>query len=400
MARAVDAETQAYLKEHPTECPKKVILKAPVAFSLTMNGKVIGSTTKPALTEVDVVSFKDPQIELISGNGKATVAAEQTDLWERVEKVRAKSAEAPAAPVADSVPVPAAALAAPVAPVTVAATPAPVAKPVGEPATFESQISPKANFTKADFRLRLLDSRPVKGVLVLVPGLDGDGRGSVEDKRWQALAGEFDLALVGCFMQGGGYHQAEGGTGEALLDALKDFAKQSNHPELNTVPLVLWGHSAGGQYNYNFVSWKPQRVAAFIVNKGGYYSGSPNAQSRKVPGLFFLGQKDSELRINSITDIYTKGRKLGALWALAPEPNAGHEPGHTPEMADAFFRAVLPARLGTMGKMAEMDERKGWLAAPAKKVIEPAVTSALGKSDAGWLPNEETAKAWLQFVGG
>jgi pimeloyl-ACP methyl ester carboxylesterase len=29
--------------------------------------------------------------------------------------------------------------------------------------------------------------------------------------------------------------------------------------------------SAGGQFNYEFAAWKPDRVAAFVVNKGGIY---------------------------------------------------------------------------------------------------------------------------------
>lgn len=396
VGRASDSLT--YLKENPTACPKKVTLKEPATFSLILNGKAVGSVAKPAQSEVDVVSFHDGKLEVISGNARATIEPDKTDLLERVEQTQAKFAEQPvpapappvpsveATPVAAATPIPAAAA----APSTV----------TGTPSTYESEISPKANFTKADFRLRLLGAQPVKGILVLVPGLDGDGRGAVESARWQALAREFDLALVGCFMQGGGYHQAENGTGEALLDALKDFAKQSSHPELNTVPLVMWGHSAGGQFNYNFVSWKPQRVAAFIVNKGGYYSGQPNGQSRKVPGLFFLGTKDSELRINSITGIYEKGRKLGALWALAPEANAGHEEGRTQEVANTFFKAILPHRLSSSGKLEDVEERTGWLAAPEKKIIEPAATSKLTKSEAGWLPDEATAKAWLSLVGG
>jgi len=396
VGRASDSLT--YLKENPTACPKKVILKEPITFSLILNGKTVGSVAKPAQSEVDVVSFHEDKLEVISGNARATVEPGQTDLLERIEQVQAKLAEQPVPAPAPPVP---SAEASPVA----VATPAPaaVAAPstvTGTPSTYESEISPKANFTKADFRLRLLGTQPVKGILVLVPGLDGDGRGAVESARWQALAREFDLALVGCFMQGGGYHQAENGTGEALLDALKDFAKQSKHPELNAVPLVMWGHSAGGQFNYNFVSWKPQRVAAFIVNKGGYYSGQPNGQSRKVPGLFFLGTKDSELRINSITGIYEKGRKLGALWALAPEANAGHEEGRTQEVANTFFTAILPHRLSSSGKLEDVEERSGWLAAPEKKIIEPAATSKLTKSEAGWLPDEATAKAWLSLVGG
>ncbi len=42
-------------------------------------------------------------------------------------------------------------------------------------------------------------------------------------------------------------------------------------PEIAQAPLLLWGMSAGGEFNYEFVAWKPERVAAFVVNKGGIY---------------------------------------------------------------------------------------------------------------------------------
>ena len=67
------------------------------------------------------------------------------------------------------------------------------------------------------------------------------------------------------------YARAQDGSGRALLDAMDRFASTTAHPEAATAPLFLWGHSAGGEFNYEFVCWKPERVAAFVVNKGGYY---------------------------------------------------------------------------------------------------------------------------------
>ena len=46
------------------------------------------------------------------------------------------------------------------------------------------------------------------------------------------------------------------------------FSARSLHPEVASAPLLLWGMSAGGEFNYEFTVWKPERVAAFIVNKG------------------------------------------------------------------------------------------------------------------------------------
>ena len=133
----------------------------------------------------------------------------------------------------------------------------------------------------------------LQAVVVLVPGSNGDGRSAVDDPVWQAFATRHNLALVGCrftdkphdqgFIEQ--YINVSKGSGQALLDALGRFGKRAAHPELEAAPLLLWGMSAGGQFNYEFVAWKPERVIAFVVNKGGiYYSALLSQAARSVSG--------------------------------------------------------------------------------------------------------------------
>src|SRR5438045_9324882 len=87
------------------------------------------------------------------------------------------------------------------------------------------------------------------------------------------------------------YVNVSQGSGQALVDALAGFAGRAHHTELASAPLLLWGMSAGGEFNYEFVAWKPERVAAFVVNKGGiYYSALLSRAAREVPGLLFVGE--------------------------------------------------------------------------------------------------------------
>ena len=91
----------------------------------------------------------------------------------------------------------------------------------------------------------------------------------------------------------------------AFLDALGAFADKSHHPEIATAPLLLWGMSAGGEFNYEFVAWKPERVVAFVVNKGGiYYTALAPKAARDVPGVLFVGGKDLESRTSTITGLF------------------------------------------------------------------------------------------------
>ena len=127
-----------------------------------------------------------------------------------------------------------------------------------------------------------------------------------------------------------------------ILDAIERLAKEAAHPEAAAAPLLLWGHSAGGEFNYEFACWKPERVQAFVVNKGGYYfTHLAPAATRKVPGIFFIGGRDEDFRIQSIQGIFAVNHKAGAVWNLAVRPDEGHELGKTRELAAEFFVDVL-----------------------------------------------------------
>jgi len=98
-----------------------------------------------------------------------------------------------------------------------------------------------------------------------MPGSKGDGRNSVDEVIWQKLAVAHDLALIGCYftdrkhpyMDIEEYVNVKEGSGKALTDAIKHFAEKSYHPELDMAALLLWGHSAGGEFNHEFACWKP-----------------------------------------------------------------------------------------------------------------------------------------------
>lgn len=67
--------------------------------------------------------------------------------------------------------------------------------------TFDCARQPKGKdgFTTAEFRLWVPESVPkLRGVLVLLPGWQGDGRGMADDSAWQAFAEGEGFALLGC----------------------------------------------------------------------------------------------------------------------------------------------------------------------------------------------------------
>src|SRR5262245_64770057 len=106
--------------------------------------------------------------------------------------------------------------------------------------------------------------------------------------------------------------------------------------------------SAGGQFNYELVAWKPERVAAFVVNKGGiYYSALLSREARKVPGILFVGGKDMDSRVSTITGLFAVNRRGGALWALASEPGGADGVGESLELERVVWDDVRSCRVAS-----------------------------------------------------
>ena len=260
--------------------------------------------------------------------------------------------------------------------------------PVARAATLDEAAAPGKNYARAEFRLWYPDGAGrIQASVVLMPGSNGDGRSQVDDPVWQAFAVKHKLALVGCrftdkpheqsFIED--YANVSQGSGQALLDTLAAFAARAEHPELAAAPLLLWGMSAGGQFNYELVAWKPERVVAFVVNKGGiYYTALTSRASRNVPGMLFTGGKDLESRRTTIAGLFAVNRRAGALWALAEEPGAAHIVGRSRDLAVIFFEDVIALRLdeqppgsNAAPALKTLAEKTGFLGDPHSKTSRP-----------------------------
>ncbi len=282
-------------------------------------------------------------------------------------------------------------------------------------ASLDEMVAPGNNYDKAEFRLWYPSAvGRLRAIVVLMPGSNGDGRPSVDDPIWQAFATRHKLALLGCrftdkphdqgFIEH--YVNVSQGSGQAFLEALVALGRRSTHLELATAPLLMWGMSAGGQFNYEFVAWKPERVIAFVVNKGGiYYSALVSQAARNVPGILFVGGKDMAFRTNTIVGLFAVNRRAGALWALAEEPGAAHVVGRSRDMAVVFFEDVLPLRLAEPtssgnepGALRPLVEKSGFLGDLKAKTIQKQGDTAVPNYPTAWLPTERVARAWEALV--
>jgi len=283
----------------------------------------------------------------------------------------------------------------------VAQTPAPA--PASD--MLDESAQPGANYDKAEFRFWAPDGiARLDGILVLNPGSNGDGRAQAADTTWRSWAASHKLAIVATYFTDKvpsfveDYADVSKGSGQALINAINAFASRSHHPELASAPLVLWGMSAGGEVNYELAAWIPDRVAAFVVNKGNfYYTGIASKATRAIPALLFVGNDDMEYRITAVTGIFAMNRRPGALWALVQEPNTPHAVGRSDVMSRMFFDDVLPQRIHSGSpSLSPMDSAKGWQGDLDKKTIAAIAPGAkMPDTPTVWLPNERMAKAWV-----
>ena len=281
----------------------------------------------------------------------------------------------------------------------------PAPTPPPGPGSIEEVAAPGNNYEIAEFRFWAPPGAgPLQAIAVLVPGSNGAGRAAADDSVWQAFATSHHVALVACHFRDKqhpqnfieAYVNVSQGSGQALLDAVNKFAARSKHPELATAPFLLWGMSAGGQFNYEFTAWKPGRVAAFVVNKGGiYYSALVSPEARAVPGILFIGGKDLQSRIWTISGLFAVNRRGGALWALASEPGAAHIVGQSRDVALAFYDDILPMRIGgPNGALKPIPEKTGFIGDLGTKTFTAIGDSKVPTEPNSWLPTERVARAW------
>ena len=272
----------------------------------------------------------------------------------------------------------------------------------------EETVPPGRNYDKAEFRLWLptgVDA--VQAIAVLVPGSNGDGRGQVDDPVWQNFAVRHKLALVGVRLTDKPHDQGfieeyvnvSQGSGQAFLDAMTAFAARARHPELATAPFLLWGMSAGGEFNYEFVCWKPERVVAFVVNKGNiYYTALAPKAARSVPGILFTGGKDLEFRTSTITGLFAINRRGGALWALAEEPSAAHVVGRSRDVALVLFEDALALRVGDGATLKPISEKSGFLGDIKARTFQALGEDKVPNYPTAWLPTARVAERWQWLV--
>ena len=273
--------------------------------------------------------------------------------------------------------------------------------------SIDTSVAPRDQdkFKSAEYRLWLPDGvGTVRALIVKQHGCGRNGLAHANDAQWQALAKKWDCALLGSWLQPASsncadWFQPDNGSGDAFLSALRMFSRGSQHPELETVPWVLWGHSGGANWSVYMAAKYPDRVAAVFAQSGG--KPITNYAALDVPMIFNRGVDDLTNVITTVDAMFNSNRRAGALWALAINPKAKHDCHNGRQLAIPFFDTLLGQRLSVAPGKADLkpvDKMRGWLGdlTTFEVVAETAFKGANNK--AVWLPTESLARAWQEFM--
>ena len=263
------------------------------------------------------------------------------------------------------------------------------------------------NYYYAEFGLHLPDDiQNMKGILVLVPGHNGNGLYLKDDPGWISFAEENNLALVGCYFNGNHYDKryylAGGGAGYALVTALDYFATETGLPELNTLPIAIRGYSDGAIFAYTFTCNIPQRIACFVSIKGGYFPFMADEVAVKTPGMFIYGELDlDERNLESKSVFFNYRKENDAQWILIEQKNIGHEPGNENDIVRPFLAKVCSLRINkNSDQLITLENNSGYLGSQSFEEYWSYSDYPNDPDFASWLPDEEFAIIWKNYVRG
>lgn len=182
-----------------------------------------------------------------------------------------------------------------------------------------------------------------KAVLVLCPGMNGNGAFFLEESKWMDFAKTHRLGVIALAFRsdpGGmygearqGYYWPEQGSGEALLSAIRETYGED-------LPIIIYGFSGGAQFAGRFVEWMPERVIGWAAYSAQFWD-APKPHAVTPPGIVACGEHDGSRWHPSFSFFY-QGRALGKPWIWVSLRDTGHvRHGAFESFVREFFEMTL-----------------------------------------------------------
>lgn len=267
--------------------------------------------------------------------------------------------------------------------------------------TFAAAVNVPAKNVKAEGLLFVPDSvKQVRSALVIIRYALGNGIHNAQS--WRRLCESIDAALLSVRFSGmrsgtggaTGVEQVDAGAG-AVVELLSRIGRESGHSELQHVPFVLWGHSAGGGLVSQLAAVRPERTLAFVRHLSGPITGELGIVS-KIPALLTAAGRDSTAPAQGSEALWKSGRALAAPWTFALAPEARHNDlEEFDALTTAWIAGVVRQRLAAQGRsLRVITDASAWLGDNATGEASPYGSFTGTKTTANWLPDEPTTREW------
>jgi pimeloyl-ACP methyl ester carboxylesterase len=247
---------------------------------------------------------------------------------------------------------------------------------------------PPEGMTKAELHYER-DLPAIHGVMVLLPGMNGDGLKLAQDAAWRSFAKENGLGLVGVSFSSSpellygdparGYYYPEQGSGEVLIRGMHELYGKD-------VKLFLYGFSGGAQFSARFADQHPERVLSWAAYAACFWADSVAAAPSGPPGIVTCGEFDAE-RYGPAFGYFQQGRRKEARWTWVSVGNIGHvRYRRLEDFIRAYFAAILA---GDFTKESWMDAELKQPTSEDERLLTPSLSV--------WLPTPQVADSWLKL---
>lgn len=242
------------------------------------------------------------------------------------------------------------------------------------------------------------DVKTVRGVMI-----NPFYQGAVKQQHWQAACRQWGFAVIGANYFGVRDNEFK----DTMLSALKEAAQQLGRKELEHVPMLFVGMSAGAGMSVRFAELMPERTIA--VGPVCLEVGPRSVPSYSIPMLTIFGEKDGG-QMKQLTTKLPTLRQDGAQWSIAVQWGRRHEFGRANNLLQPMFDAAISQRYPIDADPSKgpvtlktIDETTGWLGDPdswttGDATIAPWAKYQGDRKKACWFPDEHTAHAWRAFV--
>lgn len=251
---------------------------------------------------------------------------------------------------------------------------------------------PSVEIERADLYFWTPESEtPIRAVLILAPGRNGNGLKMIEQEVWKQFALEHHLLLCGVSFASNkrfvdqSYSNGHSGSGEMLLRGIDLISEREGHGEL---PLLMYGFSAGARFTASVVEAHSERFIAWSACAVGKWQDARETKSHP-PGIVASGEWDAGCYHASLL-YFQQGRKLNKPWMWLSLAETGHQRSDAlDEFVRAFFDEMMKRPLDERpsGHFFDIDTRKELSSA---EVEEWPIF-------AGWVPTGSLKEKWLQL---